>query len=261
MYEKALAVAKEAAILAGEKILEYYYSDFEVEYKSDDSPLTCADRAADEVIQEILLRDFPEISILSEESSDDLKRLEESLLWVVDPLDGTKEFIHHTNEFTVNIALVKDGHPVVGVVYVPVTEELYYASIGNGSFYEVNEELRKNRVSDRTEKLRLLSSKYHKSDDFLDLLEDHAKHISSVESVGSSLKGCMIARGIAEAYYRFGYTSEWDTAAVQLVAEEAGGVFRQLDHTEMTYNRVDVLNRKGFYIVNKEENILVEDNR
>jgi len=261
MYEKALSVAKEAAILAGEKILEYYYSDFQVEYKEDDSPLTCADQAADQVIEEVIKREFPDISILSEESADDKSRLNESLCWVIDPLDGTKEFIHHTDEFTVNIALVKDGHPVVGVVYVPVTEEMYYASKGNGSYYEVNEEIRKNQVSERTEKLRLLSSKYHKADDFLDLIEDHAKHISSVESVGSSLKGCLIARGLAEAYYRFGLTSEWDTAAVQLVAEEAGGIFRQLDHSIMTYNRQDVLNRKGFYIVNKKENVLVEDHR
>lgn len=260
MYEKALSVAKEAAIKAGEKILEYYYTDFEVAYKEDDSPLTCADRAADEVIGNIISKAFPDIHILSEESSDDLSRLSKSLCWVIDPMDGTKEFIHQTDEFTVNIALVEDGHPVVGVVYVPVTEEMYYASRGNGSFYEVNGQVHKNHVSERTEKLRLLSSKYHKAEDFLDLVEKNANHISSVESVGSSLKGCLIARGLAEAYYRFGYTCEWDTAAVQLVAEEAGGYFRQLDHTEMTYNREDTLNRKGFYIVNKAENILVKNN-
>jgi 3'(2'), 5'-bisphosphate nucleotidase len=257
MYEKALSVAKEAAIQAGEKILEYYYSDFEVEYKEDDSPLTCADQAADEVINRILNESFPDIIVLSEESADDSNRLNEKFCWVVDPMDGTKEFIHHTDEFTVNIALVENGHPIVGVVYVPVTEEMYYASKGNGSYYEVNGEIRKNKVSERTEKLRLLSSKYHKADDFLDLVEENSKHISAVESVGSSLKGCLIARGLAEAYYRFGYTCEWDTAAVQLVAEEAGGIFKQLDHSEMTYNREDTLNRKGFYIVNKEENILV----
>lgn len=258
MIEKALFVAKKAAILAGKEILSYYYSDFKVEYKDDDSPLTCADRAADEIINQIIKESFPNIPILSEESADDLSRLDSEYCWVIDPMDGTKEFIHHTDEFTVNIALVQNGHPIVGVVYVPVTEEMYFASKDGGSYYEVNAEIRRNKVSERTEKLRLLSSKYHKAEDFLDLIQDNAPQISSVESVGSSLKGCIIARGLAEAYYRFGLTSEWDTAAVQLVAEEAGGIFRQLDHTEMVYNREDVLNRKGFYIVNKKENVLVD---
>lgn len=257
MIEKALSVAKEAAILAGEEILSYYYSDFEVEYKEDDSPLTCADRAADEIIGKTIIESFPDIPILSEESSDDLSRLTSEYCWVIDPMDGTKEFINHTDEFTVNIALVRNGHPIVGVVYVPVTEEMYYASKGKGSFYEVNGKTERNEVSDRTEKLRLLSSKYHKAVDFLNLVEDNAKDISAVESVGSSLKGCMIARGLAEAYYRFGYTCEWDTAAVQLIAEEAGGVFKQMDHSEMTYNREDTLNRKGFYIINNSKNIMV----
>jgi len=143
-------------------------------------------------------------------------------------------------------------------VYVPVTGELYYATKGHGSFYEYKGEITRNKVSHRIDRIRVLSSKYHKSKEFLDLIEDHASIISSVEGVGSSLKGCLIARGLAEAYYRFGLTSEWDTAAVQLVAEEAGGVFKQLDHSEMTYNRVDTLNRKGFYIVNTDENVLID---
>lgn len=256
MIENALSIAKEAAVLAGKKILTYYYSDFNVEYKEDDSPLTCADRAADDIIGDILSEHFPKIPILSEESSDDLKRLNSTYCWVIDPMDGTKEFIDHTDEFTVNIALVQDGYPIVGVVYVPVTNEIYFACKDAGSFYEVEGNVTKNTVSDRVDKLRLLSSKYHKSEAFLDLIESHAEVISAVEGVGSSLKGCLIARGLAEAYYRFGPTCEWDTAAVQLIVEEAGGFFRQMDHTEMTYNREDTLNRKGFYILNNEVNIL-----
>lgn len=258
MLDQALKVAKEAAVMAGEKIMDIYKTDFEISYKEDDSPLTCADRAADEVIEAIISKAYPEHAILSEESADDSNRLDETYCWIIDPLDGTKEFIHHTNEFTVNIALVENGHPILGVVYVPVTGELYYATKGHGSFYEYKGEISRNKVSHRTDRIRVLSSKYHKSKEFLDLIEDHASIISSVEGVGSSLKGCMIARGLAEAYYRFGLTSEWDTAAVQLIAEEAGGVFKQLDHSEMTYNRVDTLNRKGFYLVNSKENILIE---
>jgi 3'(2'), 5'-bisphosphate nucleotidase len=199
---------------------------------------------------------FPTHAIMSEESVDDLSRRDNEFCWVIDPLDGTKEFIHATDEFTVNIALVQNGHAILGVVYVPVTHEMYYASKGHGSFYEKDELVEENHVSSRTEKLRLLSSKYHKSDEFLDLVEQNGHRINMVESVGSSLKGCLIARGKAECYYRFGLTSEWDTAAVQVVVEEAGGIFKQLDHTEMIYNRIDTLNRKGFYVVNTEENIL-----
>lgn len=258
MLIQALEVAKKAAVLAGDKIMDIYKTDFEVAYKDDDSPLTCADRAADEVIESIIAKAFPDHAILSEESIDDSNRLEETYCWVIDPLDGTKEFIHHTDQFTVNIALVEHGIPTLGVVYVPVTEELYYATLNGGAYYQHDDETKKIEVSHRKDKIRILSSKYHKSKEFLDFIEENSSVISSVEGVGSSLKGCMIARGHAEAYYRFGLTSEWDTAAVQIIVEEAGGIFKQLDHTEMTYNRIDTLNRKGFYIVNTKENILLD---
>lgn len=256
MYELALKVAKEAAVLAGIRIMEIYNSDYKIEYKADDSPLTCADREADEIIIKHIKASFPDHSILSEESADNLKRLDESYCWIVDPVDGTKEFINHTDEFTVNIALVKNKKPILGVIYVPVSEELYYAGYETGSYYEKDGKVTKNEVSQRTEKLRILSSKYHKSEAFLDLVEANADRISMVESVGSSLKGCLISRGLAEGYYRFGLTCEWDTAAVQIIVEEAGGIFKQLDHSEMLYNRKDTLNRKGFYIVNDTINIL-----
>lgn len=199
---------------------------------------------------------FPEHAILSEESADDLSRLENPYCWIIDPLDGTKEFIHRTDEFTVNIALVYNHKPVVGVVYVPVTDELYYSILNEGSYYEYKGEIAKIQVSGRTEALRILSSKYHRSNAFLDMVEHNASRIKVVEGVGSSLKGCLIAKGDAEGYYRYGLTSEWDTAAVQLIVEEAGGIFMQMDDTEMVYNREDTLNRKGFYIVNDHVNIL-----
>lgn len=256
MYRSALEIAKKAAVLAGKKILEIYNSDFEITYKEDDSPLTCADRAADEIIVNLIRAKYPEHAILSEESADHLSRLENPYCWVIDPLDGTKEFIHRTDEFTVNIALVYHHKPVVGVVYVPVTDELYYSILGEGSYYEHIGNVEKIHVSGRTDELRILSSKYHRSDAFLDLVEHNASRIKVVEGVGSSLKGCLIARGEAEGYYRYGLTSEWDTAAVQLIVEEAGGIFKQMDDTEMIYNRKDTLNRKGFYIVNDFVNIL-----
>jgi 3'(2'), 5'-bisphosphate nucleotidase len=256
--ELALKVAKKAARLAGKRIMEIYNSDYKIDYKEDESPLTCADQEADAIIVAYIRKHYPEHAILSEESADDLSRMENDYCWIIDPVDGTKEFIHKTDEFTVNIALVYKKQPIVGVVYVPVTGEMYFACKEHGSYYEKDEVCKENHVSRRIERLRILSSKYHKSDAFLDLVEKHADRISMIEGVGSSLKGCLIARGKAECYYRFGLTSEWDTAAVQIVVEEAGGIFKQMDHTEMFYNRKDTLNRKGFYIVNSARNILNE---
>lgn len=257
MYKEALEIAKEAAVLAGEEILKYYNNTFEIEYKEDESPLTSADKAADAVINKLLKGKFPDIMVLSEESVDDKARLKENYCWIVDPLDGTKEFIEHSDEFTVNIALTKHGEPIIGVVYVPVTKCLYYAAKHHGSFYEKDGEVMRNHVSNRRRRQRLLSSKHHKGEPFLQLVEDNARHISAVEGVGSSLKGCLIARGLAEAYYRFGHTCEWDTAAVHIIVEEAGGYFRQMDHSHMIYNREDVVNRKGFYIINRLSNVFV----
>ncbi len=253
-YKKMLEIVKMAAKEAGEAIIKIYNSDFDVEYKSDDSPLTCADKEADRIIVSILKEKFPSYAVLSEESVDDLSRLDNEYCWIVDPLDGTKEFVNHTDEFTVNIALAKNGVSILGVIYVPVTEEMYYAFAGGGSFYSKNSVLKKINVSTRITNLRFVSSKYHKSDEFLDILENNSENISAVQRIGSSLKGCLIARGNAECYYRHGLTSEWDTAAMQIIVEEAGGVFKQLDETDMLYNRIDTLNRKGFYVLNRKEN-------
>jgi len=258
MLDKALDVAKFAAREASLAIMEVYNTDFEVIYKHDDSPVTLADKKADKIIRMILKEAFPDYALLSEESVDDLYRRDYDYCWIIDPVDGTKEFVQKTDEFTVNIALAYKGQAILGVVYVPVTGELYYAIKDQGSFYELGGLVTQNQVSQRTENLRILSSKHHKSEGFLDMVEASAPKINEILGVGSSLKGCLIARGMAECYFRFGLTSEWDTAAVQIIVEEAGGIFKQMDHTKMTYNRIDTLNRKGFYIVNDEDNILIE---
>jgi 3'(2'), 5'-bisphosphate nucleotidase len=258
MIERALATAKAAAIEASKVIMEIYNTDFDVLYKQDDSPVTLADKKADKIIRQRLGEAFPDHALLSEESIDDLARLDVPYCWIIDPVDGTKEFVLKTGEFTVNIALALNGESILGVVYVPVTDDMYFAVKGKGSYYEKDGKTTQSFVSDRLENLRILSSKHHKSEDFLEMVEASAPKINEILGVGSSLKGCLISKGDAECYFRFGLTSEWDTAAVQVIVEEAGGVFRQMDHTLMTYNRKDTLNRKGFYIVNKIDNILIE---
>ena len=259
-YLRELEVAKKAAVLAGAAIMEVYGTDdFGVVLKEDKSPLTEADRRANEIIVGILKAEFPDYAILAEESEDDKTRLENDRCFIVDPLDGTKEFIKRNGQFTVNIALAYRQRSVMGVIYVPVTKELYYAAAGFGSFYEADgSEPAGLRASDRTDRIRMVISASHTHPDELRIIEKY--NITEFVRMGSSLKGCMIAKGEAEVFYRMNPTMEWDTAAMQCVAEQAGAIFRQADGTEMLYNRENPLNERGFYIVNSESNLLTPDN-
>lgn len=256
---KVLEVMKQLAVEAGKVIMEIYQTDFTVDYKEDESPLTQADRQANAVIVEGLANAFPEYAILSEEVKDDKVRRQNPYCFIVDPLDGTKEFVKRNGQFTVNIALAYEQHPVVGVIYVPVTKDLYYASTECGAYKISGEmgETRKLTVSDKQTDLIWVGSKSHSSEKEANLIEGHKNVIGETISAGSSLKGCMVAEGKADIYYRFGLTCEWDTAAMQCIAEQAGAVFRQMDGSEMLYNRDNTLNEKGFFIVNRTENIWV----
>lgn len=253
---RVLEIVKEVSVKAGQAIMEIYNScqDMQIEYKDGDMPLTAADKASNAIIVERLRKEFPEYAILSEEEKDSKERLQNDYCFVVDPLDGTKEFIKRNGQFTVNVALAYKQKSILGVIYVPVTEELYYAAEGMGAFLEKNGETKKLHVSDKTEDIRVVMSNSHGCKEMDALLEKY--HLKNFVSVGSSLKGCMVARGDAEVYYRFNPTMEWDTAAMQCIVEEAGAIFRQMDDTPMLYNREDSLNSKGFYIINCKENYM-----
>ncbi len=260
--ERELAVAKEAAVKAGYAIMDVYENaeDMQITYKDGDMPLTAADKASNRIIVDALKKAFPEYAILSEEEKDDLSRLNNDYCFVVDPLDGTKEFIKRNGQFTVNIALSYKHKSVMGVIYVPVTGELYYAAQGQGAYLDTKEQTgKKLQVSECTDisKVRMVMSSSHGCEQMDRLLEKY--HISNFVKMGSSLKGCVVAKGEAELYYRFNPTMEWDTAAMQCIVEEAGAVFRQMDDTPMLYNREDSLNAKGFYIINSMDNKLVLD--
>lgn len=263
---------KKTAYFAGRIILEIYEGDFVVEYKEDNSPLTRADMKANEYIVKVLEKEFPCMAVLAEESADNFERLQNDWCWIVDPLDGTKEFVKRNGEFTVNIALSYKGKSVLGVVYVPVWDEMYWAYRDGGASYrygcrEVYEACdrsgkdikltgNKIHVSDRVDSLIMLHSRSHKTGIIDDLVERNSDKIKSIKCAGSSLKGCLIAKGEGDIYYRYGPTMEWDTAAIQCIIEEAGGILMQMDDSEMTYNRKDTLNSKGFYILNATENKL-----
>ncbi len=260
MFEKELEVAKKAAISAGIAIMEIYEKadDFEIEKKGDGSPLTKADKASDEIITKALREAFPDHAILSEEEKDDLSRLSNRLCFIVDPLDGTKEFIKRNGQFTVNIALSVDHVSEMGVIYVPATGELYYGIKDQGSFYQKtpdHDPVRIN-VSDvtDTESLRVVASLSHMAPEMEELIKKHG--LKNIVQMGSSLKGCLVAKGDADIYFRHNPTMEWDTAAMQAIAEGAGAVFMQMDDTPMLYNRENSLNEKGFYVINRPENRL-----
>ncbi|MDF2686021.1 MAG: inositol monophosphatase [Clostridia bacterium] len=251
------------AVEAGKVIMDVYQRDFDVAYKDDRSPLTEADLMSDKLIRDALTERYSEYAVLSEETADDFKRLDNKYCFIVDPLDGTKEFVKKNGEFTVNIAFSYNHKTIMGVILSPALNKLYYAAKGLGSYCEnVDEDLalelfsndKKLNVSRRIDKLIVLQSRSHANEALIELLDLNDEVIGKTISAGSSLKGCLIAEGSADIYYRTGPTCEWDTAAMQCIVEEAGGVFLQLDSTQMFYNRKNTLNDKGFFILNRIEN-------
>lgn len=248
----------ELSIQAGLKIMEVYENKslFEnVEYKSDKSPLTQADKLANDVIVQKLKQEYPTYAILSEEEKDDLNRLNNDLCFVVDPLDGTKEFIKRNGQFTVNIGLSYKNVSILGVIYVPATGELFYASKDNGSHYKApNAQPVKINVSNCEDlsKVKLVMSSSHGCAEMDEIINKY--NFNNFVKMGSSLKGCLIAKGDAEIYYRHNPTCEWDTCAMQCIATEAGAFVAQMDNTPLLYNRKNTLNDKGFYIINSMKN-------
>lgn len=233
LLDQANAIAR----AAGSEIMAVYAHDFAVLEKADKSPLTKADTAAHELIVQRLKRLEPELPILSEEAVGDFcvdKNF--GCYWLVDPLDGTKEFIKRNDEFTVNIALIKDGQAVLGVVYAPALNIAYLAVEGMGAF---REEAGGRRVPIHvTEHMegtpwRVVGSRSHAENSLVLLLQKLGSH--ELISMGSSLKFCLIAEGNADVYPRLGPTSLWDTAAAQCVVEQAGGSVLQLSGEPITY--------------------------
>jgi len=211
---------------AGEKIMAIYSQDFDVDYKEDSSPLTQADLASHHCIVDGLRELTLDIPVLSEESSKDEKlcRTSWETYWLIDPLDGTKEFVKKNGEFTVNIALVTNHHPVFGVVYAPALDVMYWGYKSSGAFKEVDGIEQTITVRPRSENSAdwvVVGSRSHQSDELKAFMKDYSD--AEIVSMGSSLKLCLVAEGKADLYPRLGLTSEWDTAASQAVVEAAGG--------------------------------------
>lgn len=258
MWEKQLAVAIKAGELAKRTILEVYKTPFKVEIKKDKSPVTDADKKADKIISEYLNQAYPEYAILTEESKDDIARLQNDFVWIVDPLDGTTNFVEKNDEFTINIALVHKHKVVVGVVVVPITGEIYYATNHGGAFYSVNGKIKEIHVSRNTNAIRVLLSRSHHGKKEEEILSKYGSKIANKKYVGAAIKACLIAKGEAELSIGLNdKTKEWDSAAPQIILKEAGGLFIEPNGTWLTYNRKDTTNRNGYIMANKRKNILL----
>jgi len=249
--ENLLPRVKELAIEAGNKILEIYQSDFAIRTKDDKTPLTDADMAAHKIIIEGIVNLSPDIPALSEESGniDFSVRKNWETYWLIDPLDGTKEFINRNGEFTVNIALIHEHKPILGVIYAPVKGLLYYAGKNLGAY---KSELPNDAVKINSKKvsgtiLSIVGSRSHGGvimNEFLAKLHD-----AKILTMGSSLKSCLVAEGTADIYPRFGPTSEWDTAAAQCIVEEAGGKICTIDTKPLLYNTKESLLNPYFLVI------------
>lgn len=272
-----LLAAIQASIEAGQAILDVYHSDFSVEYKTDSSPLTLADRRSHEVIVKHL-SEF-DIPILSEEGKnipyDERKTW--NRLWIVDPLDGTKEFIKRNGEFTVNVALIENHSPVLGVIYVPDKKALFFAASELGA-YKLEKELppeefksnqgiekpenRLNKIIELSDRLpanlspmplyTIVGSRSHQTPELQAYVEEKRRKFGKVEFIaaGSSQKFCVVAEGRADIYPRLGPTMEWDTAAGQAIAENAGAIVVRNDNREpLIYNKEDLYN--PYFIVER----------
>ena len=256
-FKKLLKIAINASLKGGDAIMEVYASDFVVEHKDDKSPLTLADKNCNDVIEGYLLN--TNIPILSEEGAkiSFQERKEWEYSWLVDPLDGTKEFVKRNGEFTVNIAMIHEGIPIMGVIYVPVKKELYFALEGLGSFKksdftdEITDLEQLISVSDSLpikedrDTYIVVGSRSHMSVETEEFFDQKKQEHGNVEvmAVGSSLKLCMLAEGKADAYPRYAPTMEWDTGAGHAIVKYAGFSVKQYNSSEdVVYNKENLIN-------------------
>ncbi|WP_053990711.1 3'(2'),5'-bisphosphate nucleotidase CysQ [Mangrovimonas sp. TPBH4] len=263
--KEILETAIKASLEAGKAIMEIYDSKIEVEYKEDESPLTEADKRSNSVINSFLIP--TNIPIISEENKqvDYEERKDWSTCWVVDPVDGTKEFIKRNGEFTVNIALVKDGKPVLGVIYVPAEQTVYFADVDSKEAFKAKLESHNTDVekvfelaiplepkSNNSGIVEVVGSRSHMNQDTMDFVESLKAEGKEVEIVskGSSLKFCLVAEGAADVYPRYAPTMEWDTAAGQAICNAVGlKVISKETNAPLEYNKENLLN--SYFLVSK----------
>ena len=240
---------------AADKILEIYETDFSVEHKADHSPLTAADMAAHQTICESLKKLTPNTPILSEESADISysERQSWEQYWLVDPLDGTREFVKRNGEFSVNIALIEKEKSILGVIHIPVSGVNYCASLNNGAYKCESNNIPVEIMARKTDadNITIAGSRSHGNEqqrNFISKLND-----PEILTIGSSLKFCLVAEGLADIYPRFGPTSEWDSGAAQCIVEESGAIVVDTNFKTLKYNTKESLLNPSFLVISDKE--------
>ncbi len=250
-----LVIAKGAAITAGKIVLDIYESgDFTSFQKDDDSPVTTADYKANEVIMEILARETPDIPVLSEESDNGLlvDRQHWTRYWLIDPIDGTQEFIARSGDFAINIALIENNVPIMGVIYWPAGETLYYALKGHGAFKQSPTETKPisvRRFADPEQDVVMIAISRRQARERVMKSMSEQRLYQTLPLGSCSLKACFIAEGKADVFLRIGVTGEWDTGASQCIVSEAGGAILAHDFSPLTYNQRDILTNPDFIVM------------
>ncbi|UAA38902.1 3'(2'),5'-bisphosphate nucleotidase CysQ [Paraneptunicella aestuarii] len=252
--EALLELAKQACIKAGKQVLEVYDSgDFTSFCKDDNSPVTTADYMANEIICELLQKHTPDIPIMSEENSNEplKKRLHWKQYWLIDPIDGTKEFIAQSGHFAINIGLVEDHEPVIGVIYWPTADTIYFASKGNGAFKQSpqgKEQIHVRQISDPQQDDLIVAISREQPPERVMSKMSSTRQYSTLALGSCSLKSCYVAEGKADVFVRLGITGEWDTGASQCIVCEAGGNIADINFEPLTYNQRDSLNNPDFIV-------------
>jgi 3'(2'), 5'-bisphosphate nucleotidase len=250
--EKELDIAKKLAIEAGAILLNYYKEGFSVDWKAPDDPVTAADRDASHLIVSSLKHEFPEHGILCEEEPDDLVRLERPYVWMIDPMDGTREFIAHRDEFAVQIGLVFQGTPILGVVYQPTNNKLYYAAQGFGAFLDIDNSVTPLHVSVETvaSRLKIAESRSHRSAR-VDAIRQGLRIPESILMGSVGLKIGLVCESRAHLYVHTGHrTHLWDTCGPEAILREAGGRMTDVSNTPLRYDTAEVKNLHGIIATN-----------
>lgn len=254
-YQELLQVAKTAALNAGTSIIDIYDSgDFDSFNKADDSPVTTADYKANEIITQYLKEHSPDIPIMSEESKHESLEIRKnwSRYWLIDPIDGTQEFIARSGDFAINIALIENNEPAIGVIYWPVGETLYFASKGHGAFKESPKEDKQiyvRKLADPESGEVLVAISRRQPEDRVMSRMTKERIYSTIPLGSCSLKSCFIAEGKADVFLRIGITGEWDTGASQCIVTEAGGKILSAEFEPLTYNRRKSLLNPDFVVL------------
>lgn len=251
--DNILKLMLEATSCASKKIMEIYKSNFHINFKEDNSPVTSADIESNKIITSYLSN--TNIQVLSEEITDDYSRLNEEKIFILDPLDGTQDFVNKDDTFGINLAYVINGEPIIGVIGLPVENSIIYAIKNKGSYRLYDNKTTKLHVSNRTDNLIYLASKTHNIPKEIEVYKNNP-HVSKIISSGACTKAYLLSSGVGDISIRLtDMTKEWDVVSCDIIVRESGGYFATTKNKQFTYNKKDVINHDGYIMANDKDNL------